>query len=110
MSMGLVDLPGGSFISTAFAASADASVIVGNVRTGAGGGGSSGFEAFRWDAANGMQELDRVLAGLGVNEGGWTLTNALGVPADGQVIVGYGTNPSGRRRPLRLWALHSCAG
>ena len=28
--------------------------------------------------------------------GGWTLTKATGISADGSVIVGIGTNPAGR--------------
>lgn len=43
-----------------------------------------------------MRELDQVLSGdLGLDLTGWTLRNALAVSADGQTIVGYGTNPSG---------------
>jgi len=37
----------------------------------------------------------RVLTGLGVNVSGWSLTNT-DISADGQTIVGYGTDPSGQ--------------
>jgi hypothetical protein len=58
---------------------------------------ASGQEAFLWDSANGMRELDQVLTtlGLGPQLAGWDLYAATGISADGKVIVGWGTNPSG---------------
>ena len=43
-----------------------------------------------------MRYLQDVLTGdFGLDLTGWTLTQALGVSADGLTIVGRGTNPSG---------------
>jgi len=86
---GLGDLAGGSFSSLAFGVSADGATIVGRSRS------ASGNEAFLWTEADGMQELDVVLAALGVDLTGWTLREARGISDDGTTIVGYGTNPSG---------------
>ncbi len=87
--VGLGDLAGGSFDSSAFGVSSDGSVVVGR------GNSASGYEAFIWDAANGMRSLKTVLTGLGVNMTGWTLTRARGISADGLIVMGYGTGPSG---------------
>lgn len=86
---GLGDLAGGSFSSLAFGVSADGATIVGRSRS------ASGNEAFLWTESDGMQELDVVLAALGVDLTGWTLREARGISDDGTTIVGYGTNPSG---------------
>jgi probable HAF family extracellular repeat protein len=83
--------PEGFEISRANAVSADGSVVVGDAI-------SPGNEAFIWDAVHGMRLLRDALVnefGLGINLSGWTLNSATGVSADGQVIVGYGRNPSG---------------
>ncbi len=57
---------------------------------------ASGFEAFVWTQADGMQSLRDVLMANGVTGlAGWELTDANGVSADGQWIVGSGLNPSG---------------
>jgi probable HAF family extracellular repeat protein len=90
--VGLDDLAGGDFISTAIAVSADGAIVVGQ------GHSASGYEAFFWDAAHGMRSLKDVLIddfGLGASLTGWTLTSADDMSADGQFIVGTGTNPSG---------------
>jgi hypothetical protein len=42
-----------------------------------------------------MRELDQVLTGLGLDLTGWTLRQVTGLSADGQTIVGWGTNPNG---------------
>jgi len=90
MFMGLGDFAGGATLSQAFGTSADGSVVVGR------GMSALGNEAFIWDSANGMRELDQVLANeLGLDLTGWTLTSAAGISADGLTIAGYGTNPSG---------------
>jgi probable HAF family extracellular repeat protein len=89
--VGLGDPPGG-FASEAYGVSADGSVIVGY------GQFASGFhfDAFIWDATNGMRSLFDVLTGeFGLDLTGWTLTAATAVSADGLTIVGYGTNPQG---------------
>jgi probable HAF family extracellular repeat protein len=67
--MGLGDLPGGSFSSTATGVSADGSVVVGT------GNSELGNEAFRWDA-------DSSMVGLGA------VSSASDVSADGSVVVG----------------------
>ncbi len=44
-----------------------------------------------------MRNLQTVLTGVyGLNLAGWNLTAAMGVSADGNTIVGYGTNSLGR--------------
>jgi probable HAF family extracellular repeat protein len=118
---------------TAYAASADGSVIVGESDTGSGHEavlwarnesdeakglgllpgdlssvaravsgngkivvGSSGCKLFIWDEDNGMRNLQDVLENqYGIDLAGWRLISVDGVSADGSVIVGYGTNPSG---------------
>ncbi len=82
---GLGDLPGEGFHSEATAVSADGLTVVGWSES------TSGIEAFRWDRTNGM-------VGLGGIEGGpapipvYPLSKALGVSADGSVIVGEGVS------------------
>jgi len=86
---GLGFLPGGSY-SEANGVNADGTVVVGSSSA------SSTGPAFRWTQAGGMQSVQALLAAKGVSTTGWTLTSAQGVSADGQVIVGYGVDPSGR--------------
>jgi uncharacterized membrane protein len=88
---GLGDLPGGTFHSIAFDVSADGTIVVGFGNT------APGSEAFIWDATNGMRNLKNLLVAAGVQEvEGWRLTEATGISADGRIIVGNGTNPSGQ--------------
>lgn len=57
---------------------------------------ASGFEAFIWDAGNGMRKLDDVLVtDFGLDLTGWTLKAASGVSDDGLVVAGFGINPDG---------------
>jgi probable HAF family extracellular repeat protein len=89
--VGLGILPD-STSSWAYDVSTGGSIIVGT------SGGASGTEAFLWDVAHGMRSLRDVLAkdfGLGASLAGWTLEYARGISADGQFIVGSGTNPDG---------------
>lgn len=86
---GLGDLPGGSFGSSANDISADGSTIVGDSNTETGEGG-----AFLWDRENGMRSLEEVLEENGVDLGDWQLTEATGVSADGQIIVGIAHSPT----------------
>ena len=87
--VGLGALSGGSFYSTANAVSADGSIIVGQSNSG-------GYEAFIWNADDGMQSLKDVLANdYSIDMTGWTLSMATGISSDGLKIVGYGTNPNG---------------
>ena len=89
--VGLGGLPGGGTRSSAWDVSADGSVVVGVGYYG------SDDQAFIWTAATGMRSLKTVLVNdYGLNLTGWRLHNAFGISPDGKVIVGYGTNPSGR--------------
>ena len=72
----LGDLPGGAICATAFAASIDGSVIVGESVSGT---YSTGMEAFRWTEVTGMVGLGT----LGGND-----SRAHAVSADGSVVVG----------------------
>jgi len=72
---GMGDFPGNGFISEAFAATPDGSVIVGRGRS------LNGIEAFRWTEATGLQPL-------GDLPGGIFLSIATSVSDDGLVIVG----------------------
>jgi probable HAF family extracellular repeat protein len=90
--VGLGDLPGGSeypsgsFQSVASGVSADGSVVVG------GGKSDSGHEAFRWEDT-GTCALDNIgddpcMVGLGNHPGGFLISSAHAVSADGSVVVG----------------------
>jgi probable HAF family extracellular repeat protein len=95
---GLGDLPGGDFRSVALGVSADGSVVVGR------GSSDAGQEAFIWDGARGMRNLQEVLVkdyGLGAALAGWTLKSAKAISADGTSIVGYGINPAGQTEAWR---------
>ena len=100
----LGDLPGGSFLSAAYAVSADGSVIVG--RAGVQGpcgpfGCTTAGRAFIWDHQHGLRDLTVVLTGLGINLAGWQLTEARGISANGRIIAGTGTNPAGNSEAWR---------
>lgn len=86
--VGLGDLSGGDFASEAWDCSADGSVVVGSAAIERGG------EAFVWDASHGMRSIAQVLTSAGVDLFGWTLTSAVGVSADGRIVVGNGLDPS----------------
>lgn len=53
------------------------------------------LQAFIWDSANGMRNLNTVLTELGINLNGWTLVDASDVSFDGKTIIGRGYNPDG---------------
>ena len=94
--VGLGFLPGGFVASRATAVSADGSVIVGVSVT-----EPQLNEAFIWDSVAGMRNLREVLIKQGVtNVVDWTLNNATAISADGQTLVGSGTNPNG---DLEAW-------
>jgi uncharacterized membrane protein len=80
----------GDFDATAFAASRDGSVIVGGAVFRAG----HAQEAFVWDASDGLRRLADVLSGTPALAH-WTLGPARGVSADGNTLVGWGTDPAG---------------
>jgi uncharacterized membrane protein len=71
--VGLGELPGGAFGSTARDASADGSIIVGESI------GVDSTEAVIWDETHGIRELDQVLIGLGLDLTGWRLIDAVGM-------------------------------
>jgi probable HAF family extracellular repeat protein len=59
--------------------------------------------AFIWDSAHGIRNLKSVLqSDYGLTLTGWTLNAAYGISADGNVIVGQGTNPSGQTEAFRV--------
>lgn len=86
-SLGLL---GGWDNADALSVSADGAIVVGQAQT---SGGQ--FQAFRWSSDSGMQKLQDWLASSGVNVGAWKLEAANAISADGNTIVGYGTNPNG---------------
>jgi probable HAF family extracellular repeat protein len=87
--LGIGDLAGGGFESTATDASGDGSIVVGEGTTDAGGA------AFVWDADAGMRALRDVLEANGLDLTGWQLRAATGVSDDGLRFVGWGVNPDG---------------
>lgn len=94
---GMVDLAGppGTDDAAALATSADGSVVVGYMSN------TNGWkQAFVWDAANGMRSVKSVLTAAGVDTGTWLLNMAMGVSADGRVVVGTGANPE---RKVESW-------
>jgi probable HAF family extracellular repeat protein len=59
--------------------------------------------AFIWDSTHGMRSLQSVLfSDYGLNLTGWNLQSANGISSDGNVIVGWGTNPSGQQEAFRV--------
>lgn len=83
------DLPGGADASQALAVNADGSVVAGWGTT------AAGQVAFLVDELHGMTSLADLLACYGIDLGGWRLTEARGLSADGRTIVGTGINPAG---------------
>jgi probable HAF family extracellular repeat protein len=81
--VGLGDLPGGNFFSTALGVSGDGSVV-----TGFGSLPNYKNHAFRWTASTGMVDLGAV---YGAN----TSSIGLAISADGSTIVGSCDNPAG---------------
>ncbi|UVO53568.1 autotransporter domain-containing protein [Sphingomonas sp. SUN039] len=69
-------------VTTALRASADGSIIVGSAI-----GGSGGL-AWRWTAAEGMQNLNLLASNAGLNLNGFVLNDALGISDSGQYITG----------------------
>ena len=80
-----------NFTSVAKGVSGDGRVVVGYRTT------ASGSEAFIWDQARGMRNLQSELTNrFGFNLTGWRLTEATDISGDGTTIVGNGLNPSGQ--------------
>jgi probable HAF family extracellular repeat protein len=90
---------------TAYAASADGSVVVGIMSLNQ--GQEDLGHAFIWDAVNGTRLFELLLPTLGVDLTGWELNAATGISADGRVICGYGMNPHGEQAG---WAVHLPGG
>lgn len=88
--LGILDGLAGGANSNARDVSGDGSIIVGISSS------ASDYQAFLWDAENGMRSLKQVLVGdHGLDLTGWRLVSADGISADGRTIVGSGINPSG---------------
>ncbi len=83
-------LGGTSYFSSAQAANADGSIVVGMSSTATGES-----DAFIWDPVNRMRDLNDVLAGLGVDLGGYIAREALAISADGRSIAGMASNVDG---------------
>lgn len=98
--VGLGDLDGGIFDSTARDVSGDGSVIVGRGAT------DVGYSAFVWYDGYGMYDLREALTEAGADLTGWILREAYGVSEDGSVIVGWGINPQGK---AEAWRAELCA-
>ena len=80
--IGMGDLPGGKFQSSATGVTADGRVIVGWSDS------SNGWEAYRWTVETGM-------VGLGDLDGGIFRSGATNISADGLVIVGSSISHNG---------------
>ena len=90
--VGLGDLPGGRFMSEAYAVSRDGTKIYGTSSTTLPGG-----RAFVWEEKHGMRQLAAVLAEeYGFDLKGWRLHAVNAVSADGRTLVGGGANPNGQ--------------
>lgn len=73
-------LPHGNNSSVAWGVSADGTTVVGR------GNSASGYEAFRWNSAEGM-------VGLGDLPGGGFQSEGLAISSDGSTVVGFGKSP-----------------
>ncbi len=73
----------------ATAVSADGSTIVGAYQP-ADQSNSADFRPFVWTRERGLQDLEVLLASLGVETNGWWLQEATGVSADGRTLIGNG--------------------
>jgi probable HAF family extracellular repeat protein len=82
--VGLGDLPGGGFQSSAMDVSADGSVVVG-----IGASGETGRSGSRWTSSEGMMPLSNMSMGFHA-------ANATAISADGSVIVGSGSFNEGQ--------------
>ena len=84
-------LPGANHRGVARSTNRDGSIVVGTAQN-----SSLVMVAFIWDAQRGMRVLKDVLESeYGLNLTGWTLTDVGAITPSGDVIVGWGVNPSG---------------
>jgi len=90
------DFDGGFVQSLLRDVTADGTIAVGY------GTDALGEAALIWSSEFGIGNLNTLLEQQGVNLGGWRLTSATGISADGQVIVGNGINPSGNPEAWRI--------
>lgn len=93
---------GGTDTDTAWAATADGSVVVGMQNLSQGNGFFG--RAFLWDQQHGTRILRDVLVndfGLGAQLAGWELNAATCVSDDGLTLAGYGFAPSGQQAAWR---------
>ena len=81
---GLGYLGNGTY-SDARAISANGDIILGDTDLG----------AFRWTEQTGMTSIYDYLTENGVNLSGWELSNASGISANGEIMLGAGYNPDG---------------
>ena len=88
--LGFIRGGGSAPYSYASGVNSNGSVVVGQSTD-----ASNNIEAFRWTQATGIRSVSGLLTSAGVNLGGWSLTSANAISADGQFIAGQGTNPSG---------------
>ena len=96
--VGLGDLPGGNFYSTAEDVSTGGKIIVGIGKT------DDGDTAFIWDPVFGIRNIKEILENsYGLDLTGWTLQEAVGVSDDGRVLVGEGRNPNGDGESWIAW-------
>jgi probable HAF family extracellular repeat protein len=103
--VGLGDLPGGRFMSEAYAVTRDGTTIYGTSSTSQPGG-----RAFVWDETHGMRQLAAVLAEeYGFDLNGWRLNSVTAVSADGRTLVGGGVNPDGQGEAWILTLPPACA-
>jgi probable HAF family extracellular repeat protein len=83
-------MPGGELYGFARAASADGSVIGGQISS-----STAPNEPFVWTASTGAVKLGDLLTSLGLDLTGWKLQVLLDISDDGRTLVGYGLNPLG---------------
>ena len=91
--VGLGDLPGGGFWSSANGVSADGLVVVGSSLSASDNDPGKAYEAFRWTSSDGMVGLGRLEED----------SEAIDVSADGSVIVGESRVPNGGGDGAFLW-------
>lgn len=87
--VGLGDLPGGAYRSSAYGVSADGKVVVGTSDIGRDTVGFQQTEAFLWTEAGGM-------VGLGHLPGGGSSGFAWAASSDGSIVVGESDSANGR--------------
>jgi uncharacterized membrane protein len=81
--------PGAAIVGQLVGVNHDGSIVVGSL-----GERERGEIAVRWDSGD-PQAIGDLLKAHGIDLGGWRLTDATGVSADGKTIVGTGVSPSG---------------